>query len=450
MIIRRNERNKFIVYGKAQANISGLTLKRRIVDNKTRYYDIDIKISFQDGEYFFDTEKYLFCSSINKEYYLDIVGIESVEAISMPIGGVVRYDEADIVFDVSEKDGKTVLKYGIVPNVHACVTDIKTERDEIIVEFSTDSKDPDPTVLFMRRSFTTRNGLYNKIIELETNGKSFFIPSSDLFKGKSEKGREIWDVAIRCEKIGYIFIDADDINDDYCDKDSLIAYKPFNSDGYLSIWTMEGENKNGNKIKVAILGSCYIKEAFHSLDFTNPDYKRFYDNVLVGFHHSFISLTSSPIDDSYDITSEYQREIELYSEFELKKNYFRKLKDSKANYLLVDNYADATLVVGKDERGQFITKNYYLNDSNLFTDHIKLVKTYTQHGEERIALYEEAVKKFREKINEVIPLSHVILVRGRQSLYKQKEDKSKELWPDHDFYEKSNKVWEKLDNIFLR
>ena len=258
MMIRHNERNRFIVYGKAQADISSLMLKRRIVDNKTRYYDIDIKISFQDGEYFFDTRKYLSCSAINKEYHLDIGGIENVEAISIPIDGIIRYDEADIVFDVAEKDGKAVIKYKTVPTIHAFVTEIKKEDDKIVVDFVTDIKETDLTVLFMRRSFTSRNGLYDKVIETKTSGNSFSVPCSDMFKGRSEKGREIWDVAIRCEKIGYILIETEDINVDYCDKDSLITYKPFNSDGFLSIWTKEGENKNGNRIKVAILGSCYL------------------------------------------------------------------------------------------------------------------------------------------------------------------------------------------------
>lgn len=430
--------------------IEKISLKRRLIKEKTRYYDIVIHPYKADGWYVFSLDEFVTKSVGGKEYAVDIsVGDAEIEKTEFPYTKEIDINDATFLIEPF-KNGKG-FSYTVNHKVVAYLDSINIQGNMFCGKIVANKDIANPQIGLYKRATKSRELVYDKKIKLSVQGGqeiNFRFNTALLLRNYCQTQKEIWDVVLILEDGNYVPIVAGDIVFDYVENDGIIEYKFFNSEGFLSIWTKYNDAINAHRKKIAILGSCYIKEAFHSLDFTNPDYKLFYDNVITGFHHSLISLCSKKTNNFYCVAGEHAREIELYSRFETEKLFFTELEKAKVDYLLIDNYADATLFLIKNlEDGCFYTKNYYLGNSNLFKQMPNILE-YSQHEQIRLEEYKKAVKVFRGIIQKFIPLTHVCLVRSRQSLYKESGG-GRELWKDHEFYEKSNLVWELLDDIFL-
>lgn len=437
-----------------------ICLARRIIKDKTRYYDkYFFPQEIDECEYRFDMgelSNYSFCG---KEYILDLI-IKDARFVDASLQYANKNNIEVNPLDLRIDKNSLKISYVLRQKRTAKLIEFKEQGGEITLSLNINFTFDSCELWAYRRTISNRDFVYDKKTALTIKNMclnpndhllELTLDSSLLLKNYCENAKEIWDIVIvNKSDVHPVFIETGDFKCEYMPNDKDIIYKLFNSEGYLSIWTRYNQFVGRLRKNIAILGSCYTKEAFHSLDFTNPDYKRFFNNVLTGFHHSLISLCSKSANEDYKINGPNAREIELYSRYELRKTFFDELASMHVDYLLVDNYADATLSICKDLNNNcYYTKNYYLQNSNFFSE-LKNTKDFSQHETERLLMYENAVKLFREKVVACnIPLSHILLIRSRQSLYKEKQDGGAELWPDHDFYEKSNVVWEWLDNIFL-
>ena len=70
------------------------------------------------------------------------------------------------------------------------------------------------------------------------------------------------------------------------------------------------KERTSNKIRIAVLGSCYSRNMFNSGEYFNPNYKDIYDVVFTQFHSSVISAVSSPVNLNYS-SEKYIKDSQL-------------------------------------------------------------------------------------------------------------------------------------------
>ncbi|GFI46507.1 hypothetical protein IMSAGC019_01826 [Lachnospiraceae bacterium] len=263
--------------------------------------------------------------------------------------------------------------------------------------------------------------------------------------GKLIKGHgEFWDV--------YLLINGE-LLPIYCSKRKETGYFAisdqvkicffFNSDYKLSIYTHEGVFKDRIKVKIAVLGTCFSRSVFKSDSYFNPDYKRFYECVYTQFHSSLISIASKPCKKEYYNENDFGKEARLYLPTEFNKDFFEKFADSGAEYLIIDNYVDATRPIAEIEDGSYITYNKYLIRSKLMP--VLALSNMLEPGTKNYKkLYRIYAEKFINKIKKYIPERNIFLLQGRFSYWKINEKTGERNQWDGIPYIKRNGVSQKM------
>ncbi|QWG61320.1 hypothetical protein [Bacillus mycoides] len=130
------------------------------------------------------------------------------------------------------------------------------------------------------------------VIPIESNNFKFNINIcyEELLTNPREK--DIWDLFIRIVDEEGIEIDLplspnNNIRDQKYIASSRIATLFVNSFGTYSLWVNLNKQFNNSATNVAILGTCFSRNAFNSSDYFNPQYKKNYINVYI---HNFIHL----------------------------------------------------------------------------------------------------------------------------------------------------------------
>lgn len=180
------------------------------------------------------------------------------------------------------------------------------------------------------------------------------------------------------------------------------------------------------KIKIALLGSCFSKLMFNGSDFFIDGYDDYCELVYHQFHHSLISMMSSPIPDEDWIrlgignNDKNKVEIKCWAKTEFDKSFLNKLLNSKSDYLIIDNYADACCSLYQLGENKFITRNYFMESTSLETDK-SVIKIIEPSSEKRFELFCKSADEFIDKIKKIMPLNRVILIEARLSKYLRKK-----------------------------
>lgn len=171
------------------------------------------------------------------------------------------------------------------------------------------------------------------------------------------------------------------------------------------------ERKVRNKVKLAILGSCYSRAAFASSNYFNPGYKEKYDIVLTHFHSSLISVMGDKkkkFEERYfeglkPINKEYLR-----ADFE--KTFFESLKNSEAEYLIIDIYADAQKGIIIFPDGSIITGNVDVEISQLMFELEDDTQTISPKDiNAYLPLWIDAAQRFSREIVKYIDEKNIII-----------------------------------------
>lgn len=290
-------------------------------------------------------------------------------------------------------------------------------------------------------------------ISLSGNRKySYFrISKKSLLHDIFIKNKDIFDFVVKTEQ--YVlpcFAENNELSTNYYNvKDGFEACCFISEDKYASMYVRENFSiKNGNKIKVAILGSCFSKEAFHSLEYLNPDYKNFYQNGLISFHSSIISVVSEPIQyNKNDFEGSLDKKlIELYGDRELSKTFLSDLQLYKPDYLIVDLYIEAAASIFEIEYGCYFTDSFYFRGTHLI-EKLHPKRKLLISTDERFDLFRQSVKKFRERIEKIMPLNKIILVKARRAIDRS-DNGVVSRWPEYEYIKYANIIWDKCDEIF--
>ena len=202
------------------------------------------------------------------------------------------------------------------------------------------------------------------------------------------------------------------------------------------------------KINIWVIGSCYSRLVFRSLDFYNKDYKRIYNPITTIYHTSIPSMISDKIPyDEECLVGSHQQELNRYAKDNFDKGIFEKLAKEKPDYIIMDNYSSFANDLIETDSGAYIDKNFYLSDCKALQE-INVKNVYSNVSDEFFDIYKDSLKIFREKLEKIMPLSNVILIRANPALQKSENGVLTD-WPEAQTIKARRYYWNRIDNYFI-
>ncbi|WP_454640122.1 DUF6270 domain-containing protein [Bacillus mycoides] len=204
-------------------------------------------------------------------------------------------------------------------------------------------------------------------------------------------------------------------------------------------------------IKIAVCGSCYSRVAFSSNAYFNPDYKEKYDVVHTQFHSSIVSVMSKPTKFPSDYFLNYTKTQIDYIKDDFEKGFFEKIELLKPDFLIMDFYADVFSDLIIFDEDHIITGSYYVRDSEYLYETSRVAEILTRENIEiYLSYWHKAMERFSQKIQEYMPQERIIFQRARAvETFYDKDKKVKKFKNDRNFIERSNTLFEYMENYLL-
>ncbi|OFG64886.1 DUF6270 domain-containing protein [Listeria monocytogenes] len=282
------------------------------------------------------------------------------------------------------------------------------------------------------------------------------ISRNEFLAGNINKENGIWDFFIRSTDQPDLPIFIPDTIDLSKNKFHKVANQPFlariikNGAKNLSITTNPAPESNANPLKIAVMGSCFSRNAFNSKPFFNPDYKRFFEVTFTQSHTSLFSVLSKPytginIDDYGNMTDNERRTLQA----DFDKGFFEKLENSNSDYLLLDLYADVLRGPIWLESGEILSLSYISEQTGILND--LPIKRLLDHSNND-AFFQEWTSyadKFIEKLLTVMPAERIILNKGGFTTKYYDKNGAVQEYKIKMRIERNNYFWDQLNNYFL-
>lgn len=347
-----------------------------------------------------------------------------------------NYQEIVNLSTFSEDDNKIDLQFTIPKNFVNCELVIK-RRDSKAKLFE----------YYIEQVFPIKKGL----LKVGTT-----ISRDTFLTGNVNKENGIWDFFIRSTGQPDLPIFVLDTVDLTKNKYHDVFKNPFqariikNGAKNLSISTIPAPEANNNPLKIAVMGSCFSRNAFNSKPYFNPDYKRFFEVTFTQSHTSIFSVLSKPykgvnIDKYSNMTNNERRTVQD----DLDKGFFEKLENSKSDYLLLDFYPDVLRGPLWLESGEILSLSYIMEQTGILND--LPVKRLLDHSDNE-AFFQEwttYVDKFIEKLLTIIPAEKIILNKGGFTTKYYDKNGTVQEYKIKMRIERNNYFWERLNNYFL-
>lgn len=217
----------------------------------------------------------------------------------------------------------------------------------------------------------------------------------------------------------------------------------------LSIYTKKLSISNTKAMKVAVLGTCFSRNALNTMDYFNPDYKKYVHCVFTQFHSRLDSLNSHSAPNELIQYYKYNNEFN-HIQVDFKKTFYNNLYESKAEVLVIDLYSDALLNPIQLKNDSIITHNYLIKDNNNLGDFVKNWNINEYITEERLLKsFQDNLEVFMKKATTIIPEKNIILNRGRLAETFKDDDGKIQTFRTINLIKRNNYFWEKLDNIVV-
>ncbi|EJH4942342.1 teichoic acid biosynthesis protein [Listeria monocytogenes] len=282
------------------------------------------------------------------------------------------------------------------------------------------------------------------------------ISRQEFLSDNINKENGIWDFFIRSTDQPDLPIFIPDTIDLSKNKFHKVANQPFlariikNGAKNLSITTNPAPESNANPLKIAVMGSCFSRNAFNSKPFFNPDYKRFFEVTFTQSHTSLFSVLSKPytginIDDYGNMTDNERRTLQA----DFDKGFFEKLENSNSDYLLLDLYADVLRGPIWLESGEILSLSYISEQTGILND--LPIKRLLDHSNND-AFFQEWTSyadKFIEKLLTVMPAERIILNKGGFTTKYYDKNGAVQEYKIKMRIERNNYFWDRLNNYFL-
>lgn len=231
--------------------------------------------------------------------------------------------------------------------------------------------------------------------------------------------------------------------------DNVVGKFYINGRSTLSIYIKTLPKANSNAINIAVLGTCFSRNALNTMDYFNPDYKKYIHCVFTQFHSRLDSLNAYPA--PIELGQQYEKENEFnHIKVDLDKKFYEKLYESNAEALVFDLYSDALLKPIQLINNSIITYNYLIKNNNNLGSFVKdwdINKYLTE--EEILERFKYNLEIFMENVTKIIPENKIILNRGRLAETYRDDDGEIKTFKTIDLIKKNNYFWEKIDNIVI-
>ncbi|WP_426983209.1 DUF6270 domain-containing protein [Bacillus cabrialesii] len=294
---------------------------------------------------------------------------------------------------------------------------------------------------------------FSQEFSLLNNGDHFIcdINKENLLNFLRKDHASVWDVFILIDSKDYVYISCNEnIETDYFNIADGYKVKFFKNGGNrLSAYILFDSHKEADTLNIAVLGTCFSRNAFNSSAFFNPDYKKFYKCCYTQFHSSVISLMSDPVDVDFNQFNDVKESDRSWVETDFKKDFFEKLKEAKPDYIIIDLYCDASKPVIRTQENNYVTCNYFIEASKFLSNwsDAHIINHHENH--KYFELWKENVGKFLCKLKTIIPEDKIILNKGRFTETYYGLDGKIKTFDDIPMIRRNNYFWDKLDNYFL-
>ncbi|MCD8807850.1 hypothetical protein K1Y25_01100 [Mammaliicoccus sciuri] len=349
-------------------------------------------------------------------------------------------------------DSKNILKFDMITNVR--VNQLNFTKDYF--ELKLDQYDANHKLYIVKREREANPFNYKSYVmkEVEVATQSVKVSYNELVFDWLKEGDNL-DVLVGNSLNTAHFVEINDNCNIYSKYISLS--NEFDGKFYingrkaLSIYIKKKTKKvSEHATKVAVLGTCFSRNAFNTSDYFNPVYKALTECVYTQFHSTIESLVCE-VNAPKELVDVYRDHNEFkHINTDLTKSFFEELKDSGAEYIIIDLYPDATLNQLTLENNAIITYNY------LIKENVNLGSFVKGWGDEKFS--NEAVftsrwlnnlNIFMDKLTQIIPEHKIILNRGRLSKYYYEDNAVKQFGTIH-LINRNNYYWELLDNLFIQ
>ena len=307
--------------------------------------------------------------------------------------------------------------------------------------------------MFARKSVSDATMRYDKFyiptVKARGSDAEFVLEKKGFLGELLQGGAERWELVAKVNGLFFKARSLSGIESDIFEvSDAVLARVKASNGGSVTVETFENANKSQKKIKVAVIGTCFTRQAFNSKDFFNPDYKRFYECGLTAYHFSIPSMLSSPMTvDKNLLKGEFQSDLDAHGESHFKKDFIDKLRVYAPDYLIVENYVHISAALLTTEGGSYIDENYYLVNTPAFKE-LKVKERIRAESEKHFEIYKAALVSFKEKITGVIPEERIVLVRTHPALRKL-EDGEIKIWESSQAIMYRRHIWERYDSYFI-
>lgn len=447
---------------------------RRVSPDLWRYHDKRVLVRKLNSNTFILDENFVFeFFDLGIHYCVcDVICHDSraENDAGLIIGDIEKYKtfSADVVY---EKNFGTVkvcfyinasralsMRLSFIPKTIFHILKLSEDDNYINFRFKSDFHFENADIALACRENTEHNYHYRFLKKFDIisasseNDKYFRIAKRAVLENLFLKDRDVLDIVVIMGDTIFPCYAENDLSTNYFKVQIGFEACCFVSENkYSSIFVRRIQaDDQEKKIKVAILGSCFTKEAFHSLKYLNPDYKLFYENGLTAFHSSIISLVSRPVEyDLQDLEGSLDRKtIDRYGERELSKTFFDELQSYSPDYLIVDLYVETAAHIYELSNDCYLTDSYYFKGTQL-ANKLKFKRKISIYDDERFLLFKQALIKFREKIEGIIPLKNIVLIKARRAVNRI-DNGIVTKWPQQEYIKYANKLWDKCDELFER
>ncbi|MBC1251594.1 DUF6270 domain-containing protein [Listeria welshimeri] len=282
------------------------------------------------------------------------------------------------------------------------------------------------------------------------------ISRNEFLTGNINKENGIWDFFIRSTGEPDLPIFIPNTVDLSKNKYHDVFDNPFqarilkNGAQNLSINTIPAPESNNNPLKIAVMGSCFSRNAFNSSRYFNPDYKRFFEVTFTQSHTSIFSVLSEPykgvdLEKYGNMTNNERRTVQD----DLNKGFFEKLEKSNSDYLLLDFYPDVLRGPLWLEGGEILSLSYIMEQTGILND--LPIKRLLDHSNND-AFFQEwttYADKFIEKLLTIMPAERIILNKGGFTTKYYDKNGTVQEYKIKMRIERNNYFWDRLNNYFL-
>ncbi|MBK5456079.1 hypothetical protein JFU08_19100 [Bacillus sp. TH23] len=283
---------------------------------------------------------------------------------------------------------------------------------------------------------------------------------SELLKNQNIRQKDVWDIFVRLMTLDGRMLDVELKPEKHLEKSSYMyeamvgnsewKFKPYvNAKKSFSIYFLDSGKMMEGSVKIAVLGSCFSRNAFNSGEYFNPGYKKNYNCNLTQFHSSIVSIMSNPVHIDIERLENVTEKNKEFIRCDFEKDFFDKLKEAKPDYLIVDLYSDAARDLIKLNDESYISASLVLRESQYF----KELREYEHIGHSNNQLYfkiwQDYMEKFARKVKEILPEERIILNTGGFTYKYIDIDAKVKKFSRPEIIKRNNYFWDILNGWFI-